>query len=160
MKETAYLRSNAIGNNDNTKSQKDNFLSKPLEGNQTNKMKEFLKETAEIRKNLISDIPNINKNETSSVKPLKSLPVNFTYNSNSKNSSWFNNNNNSNRNFVPNSNSNNSESRIKYLSDFEFKNPDYTDINNPNFKINDEIGKKCLELTNEFRKKNRLPALK
>jgi hypothetical protein len=50
------------------------------------------------------------------------------------------------------------ESRVKYLSDFDFKNPDSSLVNNKQFKVNDEIGKKCMDLTNEYRKKHGLPS--
>ena len=56
-----------------------------------------------------------------------------------------------------NNNTNNFESRVKYITDYNFKNPDSKLVNNPQFKVNDEIGKKCMEFTNEFRRRHGLP---
>jgi len=47
------------------------------------------------------------------------------------------------------------KNNIMSLSDFDYKNPNL----NQNIECNDEIGKKCLELTNKFRAKNNLPSL-
>lgn len=166
MIETSYLRNDSIPKNEN---EKINYIPEPINNyssgnNSANKMKNFLKETAELRKNMISDVNvnyNVNKNSSSSASnTLKSLPANFS-NSNYSNSngSWYSNNSSSNNN-LNDINSSNFESRVKYLSDFDFKNPDYNMINSANFKVNDQIGRKCLELTNEFRKKHRMPLLK
>jgi len=158
MIETSYLRNNSISNCVKVIGNK----SEPMNTNSSacshNKMINFLKETAELRKNMISDVPvNNNSDKNSS---LKSLPVNFSNNnSNNSNYSWLSNNTSSNKSFDY-KNKSNYESRIKYLSDLDFKNPDFNSIYNPNFKVIDEIGKKCLEFTNEFRKKNRMPLLK
>ena len=78
---------------------------------------------------------------------MKTLPINF--------SNTYTNTNN----FAINNNNNNFESRVKYLSDLDFKNPKMEEIHNRTFKVNDEIGKKCLELTNEFRRKNKMSNL-
>ena len=47
----------------------------------------------------------------------------------------------------------NEKPKIMTLNDLYYQNPENTRI------CKDEIGKKCLELTNEFRKKNKLPEL-
>jgi len=45
------------------------------------------------------------------------------------------------------------------LNDIKFSNPEIESINKRDFKIIDEIGKKCLTLSNEFRAKNGLRPL-
>ena len=65
----------------------------------------------------------------------------------------FTHNNQNNNNKI---NDNNYHPNIHTFDDFKYN------INQPSFgnnKVNDEIGKKCLELTNQFRAKNNLPPL-
>jgi uncharacterized protein YkwD len=66
-------------------------------------------------------------------------------------------------NVVPNNNFPSSrpsgQSRFVTLQDLKFKNPDLNNVNRGNFNVNDEIGKKCLQLSNEFRQRNGLPPL-
>ncbi len=139
----------------------------------SNKMKNFLKETAELRKNMISkddndknnisdfnlnkNIKNNKNNEIPSL--LKNLPSNYnnygdSYSNTYRNTNFPSYSNNYNRN------KSDLETRVKYLNDLDFKNPDWNAINDSNFKVIDEIGKKCLDFTNDFRKKNRMPLLK
>jgi len=174
MIETSYLRNNSIPGRRRSENETNSIITESISNNQScgsssgNKMKNFLIETAELRKNMISDEANLNnKNENSSCssvyKTLKSLPVNFTNsnyttsNSNGRSNSWLSTNTSASG---ANKNISDFESRVKYLSDFDFKNPDFNMINNPSFKVNDDIGRKCLDLTNEFRKKHRMPLLK
>ena len=65
----------------------------------------------------------------------------------------FTHNNQNNNNKI---NDNNYHPNIHTFDDFKYN------VNQPSFgnnKVNDEIGKKCLELTNQFRAKNNLPPL-
>lgn len=145
---------------------------KPGNINTGNKMTDFLLETAELRKKGINNNTvffnqnNINDaNNRANINPLRTLPVNFTHSSyfgsnSGNNNAWFGYSQSNSSISHQRGNSNNFESRVKYLSDLEYKNPDISQINNYNFKVQDEIGKKCLQLTNEFRKRNNLRELK
>jgi len=158
MLETAYMRNNSFATRDQKDNNEVNNLNKFISEDSSNKFKSFLEETAELRKNMISEnfIQNTIVNKTSNL--LKSMPTNFSCNSvNNFSSPWLKSNNSFN---TKNSSNSNFESRVKYFSDLDFKNPDVERIRDPNFIVNDEIGKKSLELTNEFRKKNRMPTLK
>lgn len=49
---------------------------------------------------------------------------------------------------------NNVSNRFVTMRDLKFSNPDIDKLNTRNFVIKEEIGRKCLQLTNEFRKRN------
>ena len=97
--------------------------------------KTFLKETADIRINNSKLYQEQNKGL-------------FNYFSN-----LFHSNENKVEQEEKNKKTQNQKPKIMTLNDLYYQNPENTRI------CKDEIGKKCLELTNEFRKKNKLPIL-
>lgn len=67
-----------------------------------------------------------------------------------------------NNNFVKNnmtSSRQNGQNRFVTLNDLKFQNADMNNVNMSKFKVSDEIGKKCLQLSNEFRQRNGLAPL-
>ena len=129
---------NTNNNNDNNKNNYNEMSNTPKNNSIRNPNykpkdgKTFLKETAAIR------IKN-SKNYHSKKKENSEYFKNIIKNKNTKN-----NNNEDKKNEKP---------KIMTLNDLYYQNPENTRI------CKDEIGKKCLELTNEFRKKNKLPEL-
>lgn len=107
-----------------------------LRNNKPQDIKSVLKETAGIRRNNSEYFSN-----SYNVVPNNNFP--------SGGSGNYNNNNGS----------NNLNSRFVNLNDLKFSNPEIENVFKHNFKVNDSIGKKCLELSNEFRKRNGLSPL-
>lgn len=121
---------------------KDNFnqnLYQPLQAK--NELKNDNSLSTSVQRNKKIDIKSILK-ETAAVRNNDYFPYN--------------------NNFVKNnmtSSRQNGQNRFVTLNDLKFQNPDMNNVNMSKFKVGDEIGKKCLQLSNEFRQRNGLAPL-
>jgi uncharacterized protein YkwD len=153
-----------LNDKNNLKTINDNFhLNSNLSVKKPKNIIDILKETKENRiventnLNTISNWNNytsVNKSSSSNIKDILKETAGVRRN----NSEYFSNDYNvvANNNFPEQKKDNNQNSRFVTLRDLEYSNPDNYYVNKSDFKVKDEIGKKCLELTNAFRARNGL----
>ena len=148
LKETKDIRLNGpiASNYSNQSENKINIISK----NSNN----FNQPSSKGANNKIIVGKNINKDKVTDIKAILKETANVR-----KNNFDYVASNNIRLNNNPISSSNNNPSRFMTLSDIKYSNPEIDYIFKNNYVVKDEIGKKCLELTNEFRKKNGLGPL-